>query len=113
MLPISEEDIRRRLARDNPWWSAGPQSAPAIPEAAHPRRVYFSPFKALALNFDIRRATVLLGPRRVGKTFMIKQLISDAILEGINPRCIMYASIDAPVYSGISLEQFLAFMPTV
>jgi uncharacterized protein len=107
MDPISDEDIRLRIARDNPWWQT---SAPRIPEAAFPRRVYFAPFKKLALNFDVRRATVLLGPRRVGKTVMIKQLISDAIEDGINPRNVLYVSVDTPIYLGISLEKFISFM---
>jgi uncharacterized protein len=109
MLAIGEADIRRRLERDNTWWNA--TTTMPIPEAAYPRRVYFKPFKEMALNFGIRRATVLLGPRRVGKTFMIKQLIHEAINDGIDPRSILYASIDTPVYSGISLENFLEFMP--
>lgn len=109
MQAIGEDDIRRRLGRDNPWWDA--DNRLPIPEAGFPRRVYFESFKALALNFGVRRATVLLGPRRVGKTFMIKQLISEAINKGMSPKAVLYASIDTPVYSGISLERFLSFMP--
>lgn len=108
MLAISEADIRKRIQRDNPWWLLG-QSG--IPEATSPRRVYFSPFKDLALDFSIRRAAILLGPRRVGKTFMIKQLIFEAIQGGFDPKSILFASIDTPVYSGMSLEHFLSFMP--
>src|SRR5262245_22265401 len=109
MQPISTDDIRIRLQRDNPWW-ADPKAM--IPEAAYPRRVYFSPFKALALNFDVRRATVLLGPRRVGKTVILKQLIHEAIDAGVvEPRAVLYASVDTPVYSGISLQTFLDLMP--
>lgn len=110
MIPISPADIRLRIERDNPWWKA---VQGAIPEAASPRRVYFEPFKALALNFDVRRATILLGPRRVGKTFMIKQFVHEAIELGTNPQCILYVSIDTPIYSGITLERFLEFMPEV
>ena len=110
MEPIGEAEVRQRIERDNWWWS---QPEKAIPEAKHPRRVYFAPFKSLALNFEIRRATILLGPRRVGKTFMIKQLIHEAIESGINPNSILYASIDTPVYSRISLENFLKFLPAV
>jgi uncharacterized protein len=110
MIPISPEDIRLRIERDNPWWKA---MVGAIPEAASPRRVYFEPFKALALNFDVRRAAILLGPRRVGKTFMLKQFINEAITQGTNPQCILYVSIDTPIYSGITLERFLEFMPDI
>lgn len=108
MDAISEKDIRLRIERDNPWWS-NPQVK--LPEADYQRRVYFQPFRALALNFDVKRGTILLGPRRVGKTVIIRQLISDLIAHGTDPKSILYASIDAPIYSGISLEKFLEFMP--
>lgn len=108
MESISDNDIRTRMARDNPWWE-NPKAI--IPEAASPKRVYFAPLCSLALNFEVRRATVMLGPRRVGKTFMIKQLVAEAIARGLNPKRIMYVSIDTPIYSGKSLEHFLALMP--
>jgi len=82
-----------------------------IPEAAWPRRVYFKPFVDLALRLDVRRATILLGPRRVGKTVMIKQVIHEAILAGFDPSAILFASIDTPIYSNVSLEKFLDLMP--
>jgi uncharacterized protein len=106
MLPISTQDIQSRIERDNSWWS----NPDGIAEANFVRRVYFGPFKTLALDFKVRRATILLGPRRVGKTVIIKQLISDAIKSGVDPRSILYASIDAPIYSGLPLEKFLSFM---
>jgi len=108
MQPISQADIGARIARDNPWWE---DSAKHPPEAEMGRRIYFKFFKALALDFSVKRAAVLLGPRRVGKTVMAKQLIHDAIVGGMNPRAVFYASIDAPVYSGTPLERFLKFMP--
>lgn len=108
MQPIAGAEIKLRIDRDNSWWGDQPQP---IPEADYPRRVYFSPFKSLALNFEVRRATVLLGPRRVGKTVIIKQLIYEVIEGGFDPNAILYASIDAPIYSGISLENFLEFLP--
>lgn len=86
MLPISAADIQLRIERDNPWWT---KMEGATPEADHPRRVYFAPFKALALNFEVRRAAILLGPRRVGKTFMIKQFLKEAIDSGVNPKCVL------------------------
>ena len=108
MLGISEADVRLRLSRDNPWWS---DPHVAIPEANYPKRAYFGQFQALATDFNVRRATVMLGPRRVGKTFMIKQLIAEQITAGTNAQSILYVSVDTPIYSGISLERFLALMP--
>lgn len=106
---IGRAEISRRLAQHNLWWSQ-PVGA-AIPEAKSPKRVYFPPFKALALNFGVRRATILLGPRRVGKTYMVKQLIHDAIQDGFDPDAILYAAMDTPVYADIALEQFLDLFP--
>ncbi|MBS0193175.1 MAG: ATP-binding protein [Proteobacteria bacterium] len=108
MLAISPEDIQLRIERDNPWWK---DNGAGIQEATHPKRVYFNPFVTLSLKFDVRRATILLGPRRVGKTFMMKQFVKHAIEQGVDPKCILYASIDTPIYSGIDLEKFLRFMP--
>ena len=108
MKAISEEDIKVRIARDNPWWG-NPRYE--FPENAFQRRVYFNPFKRLSLNFGVKRATVLLGPRRVGKTFMLKQLVAEVIATGIDRDRILYVSIDTPIYSGISLEKFVALMP--
>jgi predicted AAA+ superfamily ATPase len=42
---------------------------------------------------------------------MLKQLIQDAISAGFDPRHVLYVSIDTPIYSGISLDKFLSFMP--
>ncbi|MDE2163677.1 MAG: ATP-binding protein [Alphaproteobacteria bacterium] len=108
MEPISEEDVRARLGSDNPWW-LDPQYV--VPESLSPKRVYFQPFKELALNFGIRRAAVLLGPRRVGKTYMTKQLIQAAMQRGIAGKNILYVSIDAPIYLGMTLEKFIELMP--
>lgn len=106
---IDDEDIKRRLGRDNPWWA---NITTTLPEAALPRRVYFKPFSHLALRFDVRRATVLLGPRRVGKTVMIKQLIAEAIASGFDPKAILFASIDTPIYASVPLEKFLDLLPS-
>jgi predicted AAA+ superfamily ATPase len=108
MIEISEADIRQRIERDNPWWS---HPGFVIREGGLPRRVYFAPFKTLALNPGVQRAAVLLGPRRVGKTVMLRQLIHDAIASGIDPQSILYASVDAPVYSRVPLEKFFEFLP--
>lgn len=98
--------IRNRIARDNPWWSgASRRSRFSL------RRSYFDPFSHLALNRSVRRATILLGPRRVGKTVMAMQLVDEAISAGWPSESILYASVDTPVYSGLSLEGFLQFLP--
>lgn len=108
MEAILEADIRARIERDNPWWR---EPCFVVPEAAFPKRVYFGPFKSLALNYGIKRAAILLGPRRVGKTVLVKQLIQEATTQGVPPQNVLYVSIDAQIYAGMPLEKFLSYMP--
>lgn len=108
MLTVSPQDVQKRIARDNPWWS---DAAKLLPEWNYLHRSYFEPFARLALNDRIKRAVVLLGPRRVGKTVLIKQLVQRAIASGFDRNAILYASIDTPVYAGMPLDQFVASLP--
>lgn len=107
MEAFNEKAIQSRIGRDNPWWRGDPPLLPTLEK----RRSYFSPFCRLALNRSVRRATILLGPRRVGKTVIALQLIGEAMTLGTPPGKILYASVDTPVYSGMALERFLAFLP--
>lgn len=105
MLEISENDILQSLERDNPWWAV--PKVPGLVDFAKPR-AYFVPFRDLALNLDIRRSLILMGPRRVGKTVMLQQLIGHAIRIGFPTQNILFASIDTPLYSGMPLERLLS-----
>lgn len=104
MLEIAPEDIAKSLRADNPWWSQGFTAE----EAPYPtRRAYFHEFRDLALNREVRRSVILLGPRRVGKTVMLEQFVADCIRDGQDPQTILYASLDTPLYSGIPLERLM------
>lgn len=70
-----------------------------------PRRLYFDLFKPLVYERDIRRAVVLMGPRRVGKTVMLHHLIKDLIDSSIDPKKIIFITIENPIYNNIGLEQ--------
>ncbi|WP_417597799.1 ATP-binding protein [Pararhodobacter oceanensis] len=106
MLEVSEKDIGTRLSRDNPWWSEAAYQSPAAP---WPRRIYFDPFFELATDRTVRRATVLMGPRRVGKTVMLHQLVDKLLRSGEAAARILYVSIDTPIYSHMPLEKFLDY----
>ncbi len=73
VLQISQSDIDRRLTFDNPWWTAG--SGTDLPYRGLPTRSYLDPFIKLVDNRKVRRAIILLGPRRVGKTVILHQTI--------------------------------------
>lgn len=105
MLEISEKDILQSLRRDNPWWD---DKSIASSAAFSHKRAYFTSFAELALDWGVRRSTILMGPRRVGKTVLLKQLIAKAIEDGFKREAILFVSIDTPLYSGMPLERLLA-----
>ena len=104
MLEIAKSDILKSLRRDNPWWDASYKVAQSPAEKT---RAYFSPFSTLALDWSVRRSTILMGPRRVGKTVMLRQLIEKAINEGFSGQNILFVSIDTPLYSGMPLSRLI------
>ena len=94
-----------RMRIDNPWWTEGkvlPQFGQMKP------RMYFEIFYPLVKKFNIHRALILMGPRRVGKTVMIYHTIQRLIDEGVDPKSIVFISVETPIYNGIGLEQLLA-----
>jgi uncharacterized protein len=99
------QEVQRRLGVDNPWWKAG--AGIDADEAAWPRRAYFPHVARLVLETGVRRAVVLIGPRRVGKTVMLKHLVQRLLDNGIPGVAILYASLDTPLYSGRSLESLV------
>ena len=104
MLEIAKEDVLKSLCRDNPWWGEAQQSWGS---AYTLERAYFKPFAKLALDWSVRRSTVLMGPRRVGKTVMLHQLVAQALRKELPGSSIMFASIDTPLYSGMPLDRML------
>lgn len=105
MLEIAEKDILQSLERDNPWWAV--QGSAMGADFTH-TRAYFAHFRQLALNWGVRRALILMGPRRVGKTVMLEQLVKHALKEGFPPKNILLASIDTPLYSAMPLERLIS-----
>ncbi len=104
-LQIPSHQVQRRLALDNPWWQAGHGIDPE--EVAWPRRAYFAQFARLARDTSVRRALVLVGPRRVGKTVMLKHLVAALLADGLAGTQVLYVSLDTPLYSGRSLESLV------
>lgn len=105
MLEIAKEDIVARLAFDNPWWDAGPSAKIAF--QGTPRRTYFDSFFKAVLDHSVRRAIVLMGPRRIGKTVMVYHAIRGLIDQGTEPNHILYLSLETPIYTGLPLARLL------
>ncbi|MDS3859539.1 ATP-binding protein [Thermosynechococcaceae cyanobacterium BACA0444] len=107
MLEIAKEDILSRLRFDNPWWDEG-RNGKIIYEDT-PRRKYFQPFYQSILEMSVRRAIVLMGPRRVGKTVMVYHSIRTLLDSDIDPKSILYVSLETPIYTGLRLESILNY----
>lgn len=105
MKNVSREQILQRLGRENPWWQA-PHQVPDIYHEWHPRS-YLTSFFSLVRQHDVRRAIVLMGPRRVGKTVLIHHTIMHLLEDKVPPETICYVSVDHPLYNGLGLEELL------
>jgi len=106
MQEISTTDIIRRISTENPWWD-GDHTISQTQRDMKPRP-YFSLFFPL-LKAAVRRAVVLMGPRRVGKTVLIHHAIQALLNEGVSPESICYLSVDSPTYNGRSIEDLLNY----
>ncbi len=104
---ISPKDIARRIRLENPWWSGDHTIGP--PSKGLKPRAYFDLFFPLVKTRSVRRAVVLMGPRRVGKTVMIHHAVQALIRDGVPPKSICYFSVDHPIYNGLGLEDLLDY----
>ena len=107
MLEISAQDIVARLQFDNPWWANNGKGKVAFENT--PRRKYLESFHRTITDTSVRRAVVLMGPRRVGKTVMVYHSIRELLNSGVEASKIFYVSLETPIYTGLSLERILAF----
>ena len=91
---IPTNKIIERLQYENPWWLTG-----NIPEhfATMSRRLYFDLFYPFVTEQEVRRAVVLMGPRRVGKTVMMFHAIGQLLEDGVKAHKIWFAGIDNPI----------------
>jgi uncharacterized protein len=102
LFTLTDEQILSRLWQDNPWWATG-----QIDEdySKMQRRLYFDLFYPLVEDISIRRAVILMGPRRVGKTVMIYHAIDNLLKSGVSPQQIAYVSVENPFFNKMPLEQ--------
>jgi len=106
MRVVPREQILKRLTAENPWWDS-PHGIADDYDRLTPRE-YLSLFHPLVTQKKVRRAILLMGPRRVGKTVMLHHCVRQLIAEGVRPRTIVYVSVDHPLYNGLGLEEFVA-----
>jgi predicted AAA+ superfamily ATPase len=105
VIKISPEDVDKRLSFDNPWWDDSEAQDRIYGDL--PKRSYFLPFLALVKNREVRRAIILMGPRRVGKTVILHQTINQLLKEGTEGKTILFLSMETPIYTDTPLETFV------
>ena len=99
---LIEKQVIGRLKVDNPWWTENEISS--YYAEMHPR-LYLDIFYPLVVDSEIKRAIILMGPRRVGKTVLLYHTIQRLIADGVSPQNIIYISVETPIYNKIMLEQ--------
>lgn len=92
---------------ENSWWEDA-----RIDEfyARMKPRAYFERFHQLVSQVQteaVRRAPILMGPRRVGKTVMLLHLTETLIRAGIAPKRICYVSVEHPIFNGLGLDDLV------
>lgn len=102
VIPV--EKIIERLHYENPWWVT--KEIPSVYKEMR-KRLYFSLFYPFVTEKNVKRAVVLMGPRRVGKTVMMFHTINQLIEDGEDPQKIFFIGIDNPIYINLSLEDIL------
>lgn len=84
-LPMELAD---NLSRLNPHWEGKP--GPTIP--AMRRWVFIRLFRLLKQG--LTPSVVLRGPRRVGKTVLLRQIMEELLRQGVDPSHILYVAFD-------------------
>lgn len=101
----SEEMFINRITMDNPWWTTGDISDAYASDRA---RFFLDDVYAHLTDWETRRAVLLLGPRRVGKTWLMQHAVQRLLREkAVLSKDIVFVSVDVPVYHGTSLEDLL------
>lgn len=91
-MKIPKEELLSILSQFNPWWRG--EKIPDIPKW---HRGAFQELMQWVENPPAQRAIMLSGPRQVGKTTLLLQVIQKLINSGVPPANILYATFDHPI----------------
>ncbi len=83
--------FRQILGIYNPWWKDGSMAFGQLPEFH--RTIFDDIYRDL---IQLPQMISVTGPRRVGKSTLLKQIIKKLIESGTNPGSIIYYSFDDP-----------------
>ena len=99
---VSDAEIYAVLREFNPWWDGA--RAPDLPDW---RRAAFSQVLEWVERPPARRAVLLTGARRVGKTTLLLQVADRLIERGVASSQVIYATFDHPLLKLAGIERVL------
>lgn len=104
MAIVSDEQLLSLLFKINKWWTSN-----KFPEGEKKdiKRFAFYEVKKYLFNPKLRRAVLLTGLRRVGKTTILYQLMEELINKEIPAKNILYVSFDHPMLKICSIDRIL------
>lgn len=98
----NREEALAILSQYNPWWEGGrPADLPAS------RRAVYGEVRDWVINPPAPRAALLSGPRQVGKTTLLMQVIDTLLDQGAPPQNILYATFDHPLLKAMGVEKMV------
>ena len=97
---MEELEIVRVLNIHNPWWNNKPIAPSKTSDFKR------GDFYIVKKNFISKEIISIIGPRRVGKTILIHQLIQDLLNSSVDPKRILYLSV-----TECSLSLFTLILP--
>lgn len=98
---FDQTEVLNILQGFNPWWSRRSQNVPEF------KRLAWQACRRYLEDRSLRRAILLSGPRRVGKTVILQQIADWYLRRGRDPKSIFYLSLDHPLLKLTSLPQIL------
>ncbi len=105
MQQISKEQVIRRIQAENIWWVSPHEIDKTYNNLR--RRAYFNLLLPLVEAIEPKRAVLLMGPRRVGKTVMMHQVVQELISHDVKSKHCCYFSVDHPIFNGLGLQNLL------
>ena len=106
MQRVPTEAVTARASDENPWWTDAPAFQHRMAQLRP--RAYLQLLMPLVLQQQLNRAVLVLGPRRVGKTILLRHAIAELQQQhGISAGEILWLSVDSPLYIGRGLEELV------
>jgi predicted AAA+ superfamily ATPase len=100
----SDEELTLAIKEQNPWWQDG--RLPSEFLRPFHRNAFYDALEFVD-NGSSQRAVMLLGARRVGKTSTLYQLVNHVLAKGVDPKRVLFLSLDHPLFQFPNLRKLL------